>query len=229
MINNLSLLVTAGGERTHPTFLVNDHFHQLGGVCPCRVISQYQDLFWSVTVVFSARDEEVRSQAMVRDGNNAEVVLVPTGAKGALISALFGVAELEPDAPLVITGGNAIYVGDLKEKCAQFLRSGRDAAVLVFEGNGPNWSYIEVDETTEPIGVYEKSPHGKIASTGIVMYKSGRLFMEAAKWSLMNNDQFEGNFYVSSTLNYLISRGRSPLLIDIDGTEYQHKTYGSGV
>jgi hypothetical protein len=36
-----------------------------------------------------------------------------------------------------------------------------------------------------------------------------KVFLEAAKWVFLNNARVKGNFFVSTSLNYLISRGMS--------------------
>ena len=126
---------------------------------------------------------------------------------GALISALIAVKDCDPEGPLVIASGDSVFTGDIGAALEDFQVRELSAAALVFPSNNPRWSYLRLNGDGDVIEVAEKKVVGKYATTGFFYFQSVRLFVEAATWVLVNNVNYQGRFYVSAAMNYLISRG----------------------
>ena len=61
----------------------------------------------------------------------------------------------------------------------------------------------------------EKSPISNYASTGLFYFRSAELFMRAAEWVLKENMHTNGEFYLSSALNYLIMNGEKVFGVEL--------------
>lgn len=147
------------------------------------------------------------SRAVREKAPTAECVPVPDKSAGALISALYCAKDLNPDSPLVIASGDSVFHGDIADVLAGFQDRNLSAATLAFQSDNSRWSYLRLNPENQIIEVAEKRVIGPLATTGFFYFESTQMFIEAAKWVLVNNVNFQGRFYVSSALNYLISRG----------------------
>jgi dTDP-glucose pyrophosphorylase len=141
--------------------------------------------------------------------NDATVVEVASAVKGALATAVLAAGTLDLDAPLVISAGDSIVEGGVAAHIQSLISNSSDAGTIVFESANPRWSYINVGESGNVLQVTEKLVAGPYATVGCFYFKSAGLFLEAAKWVFLNNARVKGNFFVSTSLNYLISRGMS--------------------
>jgi len=151
----------------------------------------------------------------------AKVVRVPSQARGALASALLSSEALVLDQPLVIAAGDSEIVGGIGSHIDGFMRDGADAATIVFESSGKRWSYVSVDSRGQVVEVSEKYQVGHMATTGVFFFREAKSFLDSATWVLMNNAHVGGAFYVSSTLNYLISKGVGISFNEIRPVDYK--------
>ena len=141
--------------------------------------------------------------------HDATVVKVASAVRGALATAVLAAGELDLDSPLVISAGDSTVEGGVAAHIHSLISNSIDAGTIVFESSNPRWSYINVGELGNVLQVTEKSVAGPYATVGCFYFKSAGIFLEAAKWVFLNNARVKGNFYVSTSLNYLISRGLS--------------------
>lgn len=136
------------------------------------------------------------------------VVSLSRETKGALVSALVALEGLDPKLPLVIASGDSYVDGGTGSIIESWVRSGVSGGVVAFESNSEQFSYVLAHEG-QTTYVAEKQRVSNLATTGTFYFKSISVFLEAAEWTLVNNNNLDGHFYNSSTLNYLISRGMS--------------------
>jgi dTDP-glucose pyrophosphorylase len=151
----------------------------------------------------------------------ATVVRVPSQARGALASALMCADMLSGDDPLVIAAGDSMIVGGVEQFVKTFQEQRLDAGTIVFESNGSRWSYISTDGKGRIVEVSEKVQVGDLATTGVFYFREAKTFLLGAEWVLLNNAHLNGNFYVSSVMNYLIKDGRSVGFSEIQPDQYK--------
>ena len=149
------------------------------------------------------------------------VCRIPSGAKGALASALLAMGDVDADAPLVVAAGDSTIEGGAGKYLDRFVADGVDAATIAFPSTNPRWSYLAVNDDGVVRQVAEKQAIGPLATTGVFYFSSAAVFVEAATWCLVNNASLNGIFYVSTTLNYLVSRGRAVGYATIPRAQYR--------
>ena len=175
----------------------------------------------TTVAVNAGEDEEWNVGAMVTDWfPQARVVRVSNGVRGALATAMIALGE-PVDAPLLVAAGDSRITGGVARFVKEFGEQGLDAATIAFESEDPRWSYLSVDDAGGVRQVAEKQVIGPYATTGVFYFASARTFADAATWALVNNASHHGLFYVSATLNYLISTGLRVGFATIDRTDYQ--------
>lgn len=148
-------------------------------------------------------------------------VLVSPLFPGALVSALVAGGEVPDDVPLVVAAGDSEIKGGVRPFLNDFLSSDVDAATIVFRSQNPRWSYISPGSGGQVLQAAEKRVIGPLATTGVFFFRRAETFRSAAEWCLVNNARAKGLFYVSTTLNYLISEGMRVEYSEIARDQYQ--------
>lgn len=161
------------------------------------------------------------SSLISRAEPDVRIVEVSSSARGALVSALFCLTDLDLDEPLVIAAGDSFITGGIKYHIEKMIDQGVSAGTIAFYSNNPRWSYLSVGADGQVLEVTEKEVSGQLATTGVFYFETARIFLDAAKWVLINNAHVKGQFYVSTSLNYLISKGLRVGFEEIDRAAYQ--------
>lgn len=187
-----------------------------------HAISAYSVDLAETTVAINASEESEWGISTMIHSQFPEVRVVPVvdEVRGALATAMLALKSID-DQPLIVAGGDSRIRGGISHLVRGFVDQKLDAATIAFQSQNPRWSYLAVDETGAIQQVGEKQVIGPYASTGVFFFSSSRLFAEAATWVLVNNATHQGEFYVSATMNYLISCGRPTGFATIEPSEYQ--------
>jgi len=156
-------------------------------------------------------------------------VLVSDLLQGALVSALVASDGLDIGSPLVVAGGDSEIAGGIEEIIREFIAGEYAAGVIVFEASDPRWSYIKTGSDGSVIQVSEKEVVGGLATTGTFFFDSVGTFRECAKWCMVNNVQTNGNYFVSSALNFVISQGGKVGYRQIPTTDYANYRFASDI
>ena len=179
------------------------------------------DVSATTVAVNEAEDDEWNITGFITEHfPQARVVRVANGTQGALASAMIALND-RIDRPLVVAAGDSRILGGVGRFIEEFAQSRLDAATIAFESDDPRWSYLSVDEAGGVRQVAEKHVIGSYATTGVFYFASTRTFVDAATWAFVNNASYHGLFYVSATLNYLISTGQRVGFSIIERDNYQ--------
>lgn len=176
-----------------------------------RAIESYRDPSGALVVAINKQEnKEFQLDSGIRERfHDAAIVDVESSVLGALATGVMAMETLDLDSPLVISAGDSVVEGGVAPHIQSLIGKSSDAGTVVFESSNPRWSYINIGELGNVLQVTEKSVAGPYATVGCFYFKSAALFLEAAKWVFLNNARVNGNFYVSTSLNYLISKGMS--------------------
>jgi choline kinase len=187
-----------------------------------RAIDSYAVDTGALTVLVSKteNDEFELERKTKIEFPTARVLAVPSGSKGALISALFGVGDLDLDEPLVIASGDSAVTGGIDEFVQTWTQDQATGATLVFPSQDSRYSYIVVDGEGNVAQVVEKKVAGPLATTGVFYFESVSVFIRAATWCLVNNASLGGTFFNSTAVNYLVEQGH-----DIDVGHIEAKAF----
>ena len=152
---------------------------------------------------------------------DAHVVAVPSGAKGALASALIAMEGVNLEWPLVVAAGDSMLDGGLQVHVDRFIASNTDAGTIAFASTNPRWSYLSVGDDGVVRQVAEKRVIGSLATTGVFYFRRAGDFLDAATWCLVNNATHNGAYFVSSTMNYMIFQGKQVHYLTIPREKYR--------
>jgi NDP-sugar pyrophosphorylase family protein len=153
-----------------------------------------------------------------------EVVKLAADTQGALCSALMAIQHIHNDDPLVIANVDQLIEPGLKNLFAELQASGCDAGCLSFDAVHPRWSYVRVEGDGLVVEAAEKKPISRHAIAGFYYFAKGRLFVEAAQRTVLNQSSVGAQFFVSLAFNELILDGKTVRALTVPQHQY-HSFY----
>lgn len=217
-----NLVITANLETIHSPENSEDHWRQHRR-CLCSILHQYRLFFRRLLVTTPITP----SQELLDSYGRLGIFFVRTNPNvaGALIASLWALDWIDDGEPLGITGGNAIYWGDLTSILENFSPKRDKIGTLVFRSDEAYWSYLETEPFGEPIYAHEKKVFGDLALAGFHLFPDKGVFQKAASQALLAQDSYMGNFYVSAALAQMPSLGFGIEPIEINRNDYFHYAY----
>lgn len=148
---------------------------------------------------------ENRSEDLQVPGIQAIFLTRPT--QGALCTALMGLDGLSLDEPLVVGPGDSFIRNGILDIVSKFLDDKATASTLLFSSSDELYSYARLMPDGDISEMAEKRKISEWASTGLFMFRHARDFLDAGSWVLSQNMRTGSEFFMSSSLNYLVMRG----------------------
>lgn len=136
---------------------------------------------------------------------SCNITIVNGITQGAACTALLAEEYISNGETLVIANSDQLVEADWENfQLVRYLYSENTAGIIfTFNSSHPKWSFVKVKDMciTE---VAEKKPISNIATCGIYEFKTGRLFVEAAKRMIKKNITTNGEFYIAPVYNEII-------------------------
>lgn len=150
----------------------------------------------------------------------SQVIKLKNQTAGALCTCLMAVEYINDDTSLIIANSDQIIDVDYREVVNHFEEQGDDAGVITFPSIHPRWSYARKGDK-EIVEVAEKRPFSKHAIAGFYYYKKGSDFVEAAKKALIKQNNLDGQYYISASINEMILMDKKVGYFDIEKDQYK--------
>jgi hypothetical protein len=226
-VNPVQTVITAAGDSrtlflgagfSTPKSLVE----RSGKTMLVRAIESYVvDLERAVVAINSdEQDHWPISQSIQEHYPNLVIEEISSSVKGALVTALMALRNLDLGLPLVVAAGDSEIVGGITHEIEQLQLLGYAAGTIVFPSDNPRLSYIAIDAHDQVIQIAEKHAIGPQATTGVFYFSTAALFLEAAEWCLVNSASHGGLYFVSTALNFVLQRGLPVGYITIPPSRY---------
>ena len=133
------------------------------------------------------------------------IVCVETAGltEGAACSALLAEPYFALDEMLVVCNSDQRLTVDFDADIPP--DSIPDAVVLTFPATDSKWSYLTRAADGTITGLVEKpaSPPSDLATCGVYVFRTARLFFDAVRAMIAANDRTRGEFYLAPALNHL--------------------------
>jgi dTDP-glucose pyrophosphorylase len=149
----------------------------------------------------------------------AEIVYLKNPTSGAVCSILMAIDNIPHNEECIIVNSDQILLTDLNKTIQDFRKLKVDAGVLTFSSVHPRWSYVLVEDK-RAVQFAEKNPISKNAIAGFYYFKKFDAFVKNACKTIEDDDQLNGNFYVSAVLNQFILDGKNITTQQIESTNY---------
>jgi len=135
---------------------------------------------------------------------SASVLPVHNITRGAACTALLASEEIDNDDELLILSVSDFLDIELQDVVRAFRESHEDAGVVIFNSLHPRYSFARLDSDCRVIEAAEKNPISSNAIAGVYWFKSGSLFVSAAKEMIRKDARVNDNFYIAPALNELV-------------------------
>lgn len=153
------------------------------------------------------REFHLDESARVLTGEETGILILENQTKGALCTCLMAVKMIDNDEPLLIANCDQIIDIDYIAVMEKFDAENDEAGIVTFDSIHPRWSYAKISGS-EVIEVAEKRPLSKHAIAGFYYFRRGKDFVEAAKKVILKDNAYNGQYYISSSLNQMILLGK---------------------
>lgn len=154
-----------------------------------------------------ARQFSLDSTLNLLGGAGTSIIQKHAETNGALCSCLLAIDEVDPEQPLVIMNSDQMIDDNLDAHIKAFKDMDVDAGVITFPSVHPRWSYVIPDDNKLVAQVVEKRVASDVAIAGFYYFRKARDFFEAAKQAILNDDQVNGVYFISATMNQIILTG----------------------
>jgi dTDP-glucose pyrophosphorylase len=151
----------------------------------------------------------------------ASILPVHGSTKGAACTALLASEQIDNDDELLILSTSDFLDVALADVVRAFRDGGADAGVVIFKSLHPRYSFVRLDNDNRVIEAAEKNPISAHAIAGMYWFKSGSMFISAAKEMIRKDARVNNNFYISSTLNELVLQHQKIASYRIEPTQYR--------
>ncbi len=187
------------------------------------VVEDYKDINPN-QYIFIFNDEDCRKfhlDASVKIlSKSSNVIRLHNQTSGALCTCLMSIDFINNEVPLIVANSDQIIDIDYMNVIKYFDEINADAGVITFSSIHPRWSYAKIckDEVVE---VAEKRPLSSNAIAGFYYYRKGIDFVEAAKKVLRKQNNLEGKYYISSSMNEMILMGKKVGYYKVNNEQYK--------
>lgn len=174
-----------------------------------RVVENLREISDDCQFIFILREEDCRrfhldSTVKLLAPQTSVVTRLKGETKGALCSALMAISYINDDDHLFISNSDQLFEPGVLSRFAQEMKSSNaDAGSPVFDAIHPRWSYMRIEDG-RVVQVAEKDPISRDAVAGLYYFKSGKIFIDAAKRAILNGRETEGRYFLSAAINELI-------------------------
>lgn len=180
-------------------------------------------------VIFIAlRDEAIKYSyehvLKLLTNDRSSVVKLAARTAGALCTCLMAIDEIDPERPLLIANYDQVIDGELHDLISRFKAKGADAGVLTFNATHPRWSYVKT-VGDEVVAAAEKKVISRQAIAGLYWFARGADFLDAAMKSLRAEDNFDGQYFITSALNQMILSNRKVVALHMRPTSRMHSLF----
>lgn len=136
---------------------------------------------------------------------NVRICTVDAITQGTAETVLLGTKGIDLAHPIYIINSDQLVSWDHND----LVKNDPDGAIVCFEGDGDNWSYVLLDEADEyAVEVAEKRKISNIATAGVYYWKSGTEFLKYASLMIEKELRVNGEFYVAPVYQEAINDGK---------------------
>ena len=146
---------------------------------------------------------------------------IPTQTNGALATAAFGLSYILNDESFLLVPSNAIIpLADLQKFSERMLSTEARVGTIIFKSTDSRFSYARKDRDDRLVEIVEKQVMGDSALAGIYFFANKQDFSNCIQWSMVNNFQTNGQYYISPSLNYFLAMSIRIDLFEIESANY---------
>lgn len=210
MHHALNLVIPAAGEGSRFSkdgWLAPKPFIKINGKYMIELVINNLKLPKSkTTLIFN--DKHLTLQ-IINSFKNAEIINLEKTTQGTACTVLAAKQKINNNTPLLVANSDQLVDFSCQEFVNDCFNRDLDGSILVFKDAqlNPKWSFIKTNAQGLVTEVAEKKPISNLATVGIYLFRSGKLYCEAAIDMILDNARVNNEFYTCPVYNYLIKNG----------------------
>ncbi len=150
---------------------------------------------------------------------DAKINAIPEVLNGPVLTCIRGVEDIKDDAPILFNDCDHAFLVD--PIAHYFTSESEDAALLTFNSNSSNYSYVRFDDKHRFAGTVEKKVVSNEAICGAYYFKNKNTFIDAA--NVYIRKQRYSEFYMSGIFDELLNQGKCVSLYHL----LEHISFGT--
>jgi len=150
---------------------------------------------------------------------NYEILNVSKFTSGALMTLAWTVNTLTVDEHFIVAPIDGIVLTDLGKFAESMSEDAVQIGLIVFPSTNPNLSYLRL-KGKEIIEFAEKELVGPLATSGVFYFQKKEILLNCIEWSLMNNVNKDGKYYLAPALNYAIGANMKMGVWEVTENDY---------
>lgn len=186
-------------------------------------IVKFVDVLDLTFVVLQEHIERFQIDERIREYYpDARICVIPEVLRGAVLTCCEGIKRIEDDCPILFNDcDHAFLCRRFYEYCQTTDMADADGALLTFESQSPNYSYVKFGNKGEVVGTIEKQVVSNEAICGAYYFKNTKVFMNAVEDYLKQCEYQE--FFISGVYNEMTKRGEKIITFPVD----EHISFGT--
>lgn len=207
---SLNLVIPAAGEGSRFSkdgWLAPKPFIKIKGKYMIDLVIKNLKLSKSkTTLIFN---EKHLNPEILNSFQDSEIIKLKKTTQGTACTVLAAKQKINCNAPLLIANSDQLVDFSCEEFVNDCFARNLDGSILVFKDQelNPKWSFIKTNNEGLVTEVAEKKPISNLATVGIYLFKTGKMYCEAAIDMILENDRVNDEFYTCPVYNYLIKNG----------------------
>jgi len=137
---------------------------------------------------------------------NSTIIKQKEKLDGAALSCLLSKSFLYNDTPLITCDSDIFIRFDVKE-VEKMLANNVDIIIITSKQGSPTYSYIKKSKDLV-VSVFEKQVISNDAISGVIIWKTGKMFFDYLEDMIKNKIKVNNEFYISPSINKAISDGK---------------------
>lgn len=148
------------------------------------------------------------------------IIRLKNQTKGATCSVLMCIDKIGPDEEVVIANSDQYFLENVNNAIAFFRKHSVDAGIITFKSVHPRWSFAVIDENENVLETAEKRPISRDAIAGFYYFRTFKTFVDGAYNSILNEDYYNDQIYISSAINQLILQNKKIMAYKINNDNF---------
>jgi len=170
--------------------------------------SSIKDIPCRKLIFIALREHEIQFKvsALLAEWISAphEIIYLDEVTEGQLCTVLKASVYFQEDEGILITASDTYIESDISHEILNIKSAG---LISVFDLQGDQWSFAQIDENGKVIRVTEKERISNHASTGIYYFANAKQMEREARLMIKENDTTRGEFYIMPLYNRMIKNG----------------------
>lgn len=186
-------------------------------------IVKYIDVADITFVVLKEHIDQYEIDKKIREFYPQAIIqVIPQVLNGAVLTCCEGIKAIQDNLPILFNDCDHAFRSEAFEKfCQKAAFQQVDGALLTFESDSPNYSYVKFNAEQEVIGTIEKQVVSREAICGAYYFKNKEVFSSAVDLYLKECQYKE--FFVSGVYNVMARCNNRIITFPVD----EHISFGT--